>query len=310
MSAPLQSPASVPATSPLFTAALSNAPDWLTTPSQLAAVAISSALGALYVIGIYLVSALFPLAEVSLHDRNHPHVIKQRIRGALLATTISLLAAASLLHSWLDQASVLGLLGLDPKRIVGSVIVSLVLVSTLYLGPLVLDHLDGRLFDWEAWRRAPANLWAQPGLMRNYVVGPVTEELVYRSVVVSLWRAAGISVNRTVFLSPLIFGFAHVHHALSQYRSGSSAKAALLGMLFQVPYTTLFGWFAAAVFIRTGSVWGPVAAHIFCNVQGLPDVGRIDGYPRYRYFIWLAFVSGLVGFIVLFEPMTRKGVIV
>jgi len=46
--------------------------------------------------------------------------------------------------------------------------------------------------------------------------------------------------------------------------------------LFQFIYTTLFGWFAAFVFLRTGSLYPAIAAHAFCNWLGLPRFwGRV-----------------------------------
>lgn len=40
--------------------------------------------------------------------------------------------------------------------------------------------------------------------------------------------------------------------------------------LFQFTYTSLFGFFAAFVFIRTGNVYSVLLAHSFCNWMGLP----------------------------------------
>ncbi|KAJ1822688.1 CAAX prenyl protease [Coemansia sp. RSA 2599] len=291
-----------------FTTALAELPAWLEQPSVSAAVAISVVFGALFVASIYLVSAIFAAPDASVHDRNHPHVVKQRIRGAAIATAVSLGLSALLLRQW-GQKGVVASLGLDPARIAPSVLVATVLTATIYLGPLVLDYLDGGV-EWASLRRVPETLWNQPLAMRNFVVGPVTEELVFRSSVVSLWAAAGMSANRSIFLSPLIFGLAHIHHAVSQYRDGRPLKFVLFGTTFQFVYTTLFGWFAVALFVRTKSIAGPICAHAFCNYQGLPDFSRAEGHPQYKYLVWLAFGVGLCGFAVLFEPMTREGVFV
>lgn len=42
--------------------------------------------------------------------------------------------------------------------------------------------------------------------------------------------------------------------------------------VFQFAYTTLFGWYAAFLFIRTGSVLPPFFAHALCNSLGLPPL--------------------------------------
>ncbi|KAJ2859641.1 CAAX prenyl protease, partial [Coemansia asiatica] len=239
-----------------FPTALAELPPWLQQPSVPAAVAISVVFGVLYVASIYLVSAIFSLPDASVHDRNHPHVVKQRTWGAAIATIISLVLSSLLLRQWGQPQNIAASLGLAPSRIMPSVVVATVLTATIYLGPLVLDYLDGGV-EWASLRRVPETLWSQPLAMRNFVVGPVTEELVFRSSVVALWTASGISTNRTIFLSPLIFGLAHIHHAVSQYRDGRPLKVVLLGTVFQFVYTTLFGWFAVALLIRTKSIGGP-----------------------------------------------------
>lgn len=50
----------------------------------------------------------------------------------------------------------------------------------------------------------------------------------------------------------------------------------LVRSLLQFAYTTLFGWYATFVFLRTGSVVAVVLAHAFCNWCGLPRLwGRV-----------------------------------
>jgi len=39
--------------------------------------------------------------------------------------------------------------------------------------------------------------------------------------------------------------------------------------VFQVGYTTLFGWFAACLFICIGSVLRRLVSNVFCNVMGI-----------------------------------------
>ncbi|ORX73090.1 hypothetical protein DL89DRAFT_290852 [Linderina pennispora] len=245
-------------------------------PSSLAAVLVSIAHGSLYVFCIYMVSALFAAPGVSIHDRDHPRIIRLRICGATLATVLSLVLTAFLLSVWQQptkegqaQWNAVELLGLSIRDAGASVVVALVLTTALYLGPLVLDKLDGA-FRSESLKRIPEAM-RQPSSIRNYIVGPITEELVFRSAVLALWTAADIDTNRRVFLSPLIFGVAHVHHAITSYRSGSPLSAVALSTCFQFAYTTLFGWYAVFLYVRSKSVVGPIVAHSFCNIQGLPD---------------------------------------
>lgn len=54
------------------------------------------------------------------------------------------------------------------------------------------------------------------------------------------------------------------------------------GLVFQLVYTTLFGWFAAYLFLRTSSIYTTCFSHIFCNFMGLPNVsGDIEQHPRH-----------------------------
>lgn len=85
---------------------------------------------------------------------------------------------------------------------------------------------------------------------------------------------------QTIFLSPLVFGLAHVHH-FYEFRithRGVPATAALLRSAFQLGYTSLFGAYATFVYLRTGSLLAVFAVHVLCNCMGLPRVwGRVEG---------------------------------
>lgn len=51
----------------------------------------------------------------------------------------------------------------------------------------------------------------------------------------------------------------------------------LFRSLFQFGYTTVFGWYAAFIFLRTGSLPAVIFAHSFCNWCGLPRLsGRVE----------------------------------
>ena len=53
-------------------------------------------------------------------------------------------------------------------------------------------------------------------------------------------------------------------------------------LVFQLAYTTLFGWFTAYIFVRTGSAYVACFSHIFCNFMGLPTIGRdLREHPRH-----------------------------
>lgn len=73
---------------------------------------------------------------------------------------------------------------------------------------------------------------------------------------------------------------AHLHHAYENYhRLGATSEAfkiAMFSSTFQFCYTTIFGWYASFVFLRTASIWPPILCHSFCNVMGFPDISEIN----------------------------------
>lgn len=113
----------------------------------------------------------------------------------------------------------------------------------------------------------------------NITQGPFTEEVMFRSAMVPLHLLAHTSPGRIVFLAPLYFGIAHVHHfyEFGLTHPDTPAIAALLRSLFQFGYTTIFGWYATFVYLRTGSLLSVVLIHSFCNWCGLPRFwGRVE----------------------------------
>lgn len=87
-----------------------------------------------------------------------------------------------------------------------------------------------------------------------------------------------------------MFGLAHLHHLHEsiverQGHGDSYIKTALtpsvilpglVRVLVMFTYTSLFGFFEAFVYLRTGNFWSCFAAHAFCNSMGLPRFfGRV-----------------------------------
>jgi prenyl protein peptidase len=46
----------------------------------------------------------------------------------------------------------------------------------------------------------------------------------------------------------------------------------------QLAYTSLFGYFATYMLLKTGNISGSIVSHSFCNFMGLPDfdISRSD----------------------------------
>lgn len=240
-------------------------------------------------------------------DRDHPVVIKARIKTATLATAVISVATGMTLWikgavpsaGWLlDTLNLSRLLGmpLPVPTVLSSALLpfnpplgsyfgtlathagsALLLTGMLFLGPLYVAYLDQslpfqRFFSLK--QDVVEKLTTLPGI-RNYLVGPVTEELVFRSTILTLLHSAALSRTSLIFLSPAFFGIAHAHHAYNVYlthgRTAAALKRGILIAALQTVYTGVFGWYANFLFLRSGTVWGPVAAHVWCNVMGLPN---------------------------------------
>ncbi|KAI6114244.1 CAAX protease self-immunity-domain-containing protein [Pisolithus sp. B1] len=181
----------------------------------------------------------------------------------------------------------------------------------LYLGPLYSRFLVGTLpfqRNWTYQEDFVSVLFSVTGI-RNYVVAPITEEVVFRACVLSGYYLANASKARMILLSPLAFGAAHIHHGWEVYnrygRSPAAFKRAAIGTAFQFAYTTVFGFYCSYLFLRTGSVFPPIAAHVFCNVMGVPQPGHDIGQrPDRKLAIIVAYLSGIVAFAYVLPGWT------
>jgi prenyl protein peptidase len=92
----------------------------------------------------------------------------------------------------------------------------------------------------------------------------------------------------------LVFGGAHLHHLVEfvQSRTPDDRRYpppavwinGIAMSLFQFIYTSLFGFFAAFVFLRTGNLWAVIAAHSFCNKMGVPRLwGRVGQFDDLNF---------------------------
>lgn len=88
-----------------------------------------------------------------------------------------------------------------------SLTLPLLLTATLFLGPLYtrfLDYGPQGLLPWyrPEYSREEVQGWRG---VRNFVAGPVTEEVVFRSCVVGTMAMSGAGMKKLVFLSPCWF---------------------------------------------------------------------------------------------------------
>ncbi|CAI6328307.1 unnamed protein product [Periconia digitata] len=285
----------------------------------------------IYVAPFYISAATRPSPQLT---RDAPSSIRARIRAVTFSCVVSVILTVCVLYQSGDVpvADMLSLLGLWPVSLL-DIVRTMLLVVILFAGPLFETGIvDGELKYWIRGTGLYDSLSSWIGY-RNFVVGPVSEELIWRSLIIPLHVLARFSGKQIIFLTPLYFGIAHVHH-LYEFRLTHPQTPLLLAVLrslFQFTYTSLFGFFAAFVFLRTGNVYSIVLVHAFCNWQGLPRFwGRVGveagepigpvgvdqrnetkGHPGGKGVIWtvayyIILVAGAVGFYWQLFPLTES----
>ncbi|XP_069750113.1 CAAX prenyl protease 2 isoform X4 [Narcine bancroftii] len=190
--------------------------------------------------------------------RDHPTVIKRRFTSVLIVSALS----PFWVWAWRQYTgfktgpSLLLLMGVHLEGIFAAACFPLLLTMVLFFGPLIQlltdysrEFIDGlKMFrDPRIW----GNCLADMRWMRNQVVAPLTEELVFRACMLPmLVPCTGLS--RAIVTCPLFFGVAHFHHVIEllKFRQGT-VMGIFLSAVFQFSYTAVFGAYTAFIFIRT-----------------------------------------------------------
>ncbi|XP_041025012.1 CAAX prenyl protease 2 isoform X1 [Juglans microcarpa x Juglans regia] len=244
----------------------------------------------------------------------------RRFVCAAISSIVSLLICALILPIRRKEASVLlGVYGIQVDPIWQAVVFPVFLTSLMYAGSLVLKSL----VLVESWRdnvnhgegvslecikiivqkliASIVSVTSNVLAWRNFVVAPLTEELVFRACMIPLLLCGGFKPYTVIYLCPIFFSLAHLNHLMEFYskQNYSLVKTSMVVGL-QLGYTVIFGSYASFLFIRTGHLIAPLAAHMFCNFMGLPVL-----FSRRNGMVSIAFVAGMVGFLSLLFPMTR-----
>ncbi|XP_057581561.1 CAAX prenyl protease 2 isoform X12 [Hippopotamus amphibius kiboko] len=198
--------------------------------------------------------------------RDHPAVIKRRFTSVLVVSSLSPLCVLLWreLTGIQPGTSLLTLMGFRLEGIFPAALLPLLLTMILFLGPLMqlsmdcpCDLADGLkvVLAPRSWARCLTDMrW-----LRNQVIAPLTEELVFRACMLPM-LAPCTGLGPAVFTCPLFFGVAHFHHIFEQLRfRQSSVGSIFLSAAFQFSYTAVFGAYTAFLFIRTG--------HAFCQAS-------------------------------------------
>ncbi|KAK6075401.1 CAAX amino terminal protease [Seiridium cupressi] len=255
-----------------------------------------------YVIPFYLSSKTRPSRTLS---RDAPSVIRARITSVTLSCIFCSVSTFLVLTSQghATRPDAVHSMGYWPFGLVETA-KALTLTVLLFAGPLYETlAVHGAWREWLGMNLV-SELFSEWTTWRNIIAGPFTEEVLFRSASVPLMLLAQTSVTKTIFLSPVIFGLAHLHH-FYEFRISHPqvpVSVALLRSLLQLTYTSLFGAYATFLFLRTGSLLAIFVVHAFCNCMGLPrfwgrvepvaESGRTKGQPS---IVW-----SIIYYVLLF----------
>lgn len=283
----------------------------------------------LYVVLVsnFYVAVLYVLPVAG--DRNEPHVIKSRLLRVSTVTFLLIVSAPYVLTNVLQvcptHETALLLLGLSNPFTWTSLVQTfrtLVLFMVLFSGPLFQHGLE---LDFGLEMHA-----GYLGMIRDILLAPLTEELVYSSLSLApflgyfLTHSSEENTPRSLSLlsndehisallwrTPLLFGFAHVHHFFNMLTRKTPPPVPVYPALaivgFQFVYTSLFGYLTNRIFVNTGNVWCCVVAHAFCNWLGFPapDIGTHHSTGA-RLVYWLLLALGAWSFAALFDTFTQS----
>ncbi|XP_027388638.1 CAAX prenyl protease 2 isoform X3 [Bos indicus] len=183
--------------------------------------------------------------------------------------------------------SLLTLMGFRLEGIFPAALLPLLLTMILFLGPLMqlsmdcpCDLADGLkvVLAPRSWARCLTDMrW-----LRNQVIAPLTEELVFRACMLPM-LAPCTGLGPAVFTCPLFFGVAHFHHIFEQLRFRQSS--------------------VGSIFLSAGHLIGPVLCHSFCNYMGFPAVCAALEHPQRRPLL-AGYALGVGLFLLLLQPLT------
>ncbi|XP_051130680.1 CAAX prenyl protease 2 isoform X2 [Andrographis paniculata] len=239
--------------------------------TKLAAVASCIAMAVLYVGILYAPTLILRLPPPD----SFKSFMMRRFACAAISSVVSLLFCSLILP--MNRAEALDLFGVYGVRIDHiweAMVYPLSLTSLMYAGSFVLRLLsiiqesteclndDGSLYlvyvkntfmdfiEWLVSVSSSVSAW------RNYVVAPLTEELVFRACMIPLLLCGGFSAYTVILLCPIFFSLAHLNHFFEVYlqQKGNLLKAcAIIGRLPARIHSHLWG----ICIIPFHSYWSP-----------------------------------------------------
>jgi membrane protease YdiL (CAAX protease family) len=96
-------------------------------------------------------------------------------------------------------------------------------------------------------------------LVAGALVAPAAEEMLFRGFALTAWRQL-VGVRGAILRSSIVFVLAHVLF-VSGDTFGETVRVALVAGVVRIPVAFALGW----LFVRTGSIWGPIGLHAAFN---------------------------------------------
>ena len=248
---------------------------------------------------ILFVSSLY-FVDTGL-SRDHSLTVRWRIYATITVCILTFIFFyfLLLLQDGISFLGYLDLLGIRARGLILGTTCPCALVLILYTGYLV---------QWltEAGWRQKLSFSRTDLMLRDYLIAPFSEEFIFRACMLAVLCLA-MEPYRAVFVPPVLFGLAHLHHLMEWYRGRKSVTFAQVcaSTLLQLTYTSLFGLFSAFVFVRSRHLLGVVLAHSLCNVLGLPPLDEVK-YCAWKKLVALAYVLGLLLFLFFLFPLTNS----
>jgi len=247
---------------------------------------------------ILFVSSLY-FVDTGL-SRDHYLTVRWRIYAIITVCILSfiLFYFLLLLQDGISFVGYLDLLGIRSRGLIPGTACPCVLVLMLYTGYIVQWLTES------GWRHH--SLSRTDLMLRDYLVAPFSEEFIFRGCMLAVLCLA-MEPYQAIFVPPVLFGLAHLHHLMEWYRGRLlvTFAQACATTLLQITYTSLFGLFSAFVFVRTRHLLGVVLAHSICNLLGLPPLDEVKDCS-WNKLIALAYVLGLALFGLCLFPLTHS----
>ncbi|UXI23231.1 Inositol hexakisphosphate kinase 1 [Sarcoptes scabiei] len=141
---------------------------------------------------------------------------------------------------------------------------------------------------------------------RQYIFAPLSEELLFRGVLLALlvpfW-----SKTSAIFISSSLFSLMHIHTFIvtSFLRKKINLNESFV-VTIQCLYTFLFGLIASVNYLWSGNLITPILLHFLCNLIGLPEFDKIFRKKSFSILTIVAFSIWLYHFVNQFDSVIRR----